>query len=152
MEDLQNGLRVLTISFCIWDFDEYNITDVYNVETIFNNTVFKADLENKAAGVDLVVLANHIGTENQQNYETVRLVRKYFVDTFNYNVPIILLTAHTNKLVKQNCTFKIVNEENLSETVKVENCYTTESGYYAQQLYHLNYTLDEVEYKATNGS
>ena len=65
VEDLQNGLRVLTISFCIWDFDEYNITDVYNAETIFNNTVFKADLEKKATGVDLVILANHIGTENQ---------------------------------------------------------------------------------------
>lgn len=152
VEDLQNGLRVLTISFCIWDFDEYNITDVYNVSTIFKNEVFLEDLKKKADGVDLVVLANHIGIENQQNYETVRLVREYFENEFNYTVPIILLTAHTNKLVKRDCTFKIVNKENLSETVKVENCYTTESGYYAQQLYHLNYTLEEVEYKAENGS
>ena len=65
VEDLQNGLRVLTISFCIWDFDEYNITDVYDVATMFENEDFKKDLVEKAAGVDLVVLANHIGTENQ---------------------------------------------------------------------------------------
>lgn len=151
LETLQNGLRVLTISFCIWDFDQYNITEVYDAATMFGNPVFLKDLENKAADADVVVLANHIGTENAQNYETITRVRQYFEDNFNYQVPIILLTAHTNQLVKKRCAFTLQDTNGATESVEVENCYTTESGYYGQQLYHVNYTFSETEYTNRRG-
>lgn len=154
LETLQNGLRVLTVSFCIWDFDKYNASDVYDAETMFSNESmngkFIADLEAKAPNTDLVVIANHIGTENAQNYEVARRVREYFKEKLNYNVPIVLLTAHTNKLAKRDCTFNVTDEDNITQKITLDNCYTSEAGYYAQQLYHVNYTLEEVPYADKN--
>ena len=128
--DYGNNFRILTLSFCIWDFDTYNTTEVRNVDEMFKNEVFMKELEEKAPKTELVILANHIGNENQQNYEIIKHIRDYFENNLNYTVPIILLTAHTNQLVKKECEFTVKNEDGTSEVIKVENCYNTESGYY----------------------
>ncbi|CAL6036974.1 5'_nucleotidase family protein [Hexamita inflata] len=133
-----NGLRILSFAFLYMGDHTYNGAEVINQTLTIRTPEIQQIIDEYGPKTDVLVLNCHIASREKESNEVFWEMRKQFKAKFNYEVPIILITAHSHQTHTYDCL--------LEDGSKDANCYNTEAGCYGRNVMHVVYGYSDIEY------
>ncbi|CAL6004950.1 5'_nucleotidase family protein [Hexamita inflata] len=137
-----NWLRILSFAFLYMGDHNFNGAEVINQTITIRTPEIQQIIDEYGPKTDVLVLNCHIASREQEANEVFWEMRKQFKQKFNYEVPIILVTAHSHQTHTYSCF--------LEDGQLDENCYNTEAGCYGRNIMHVVYRYYETKFSFNN--